>query len=362
MGYCIKIVAAIFLMLGGTSADYAFAIQQADSGGAQIPNRSPGRLACPTMKKLEAVIASLPSSEAAHRNDLNLNAEGCVWVAGEGLLPVSEPIGWRYSGEYLFLTTVVSFVDGSVLLHPAVIADRKKWRLEDECAKLDVFSTTRLIGTGEKHMYFGQRRKGFDGYCINLVDRVNEANELNMPQRNLSENWKSRPYWRNMIACRDIDGLTKSLNKMVNEQQVNNSDSATFAMKDGCIFRSVDEIVASRFIGLYQTSPESLSSPTFIVELHEVVHINKRTGVLVASLMPTVPLRVKMLKLSIDCASPIPVVSRSGKTVYLSGASVGQVEAVVIDTASGSKVAYSDLGTIIGNPRCEKQNLEFRRN
>ncbi|RNJ61506.1 MAG: hypothetical protein EDM03_15500 [Porphyrobacter sp. IPPAS B-1204] len=277
-------------------------------------------------------------------------------------MPVSDPIGWRYSGNYMFLVTVVTLADGTGLLHPAVIADKRKWRFEDECAKMDVFATTRVMATGEKHMYFGQRRKGFDAFCLNLIDREAEADQLNQPQFDLSENWKTRPYWRNMIACQDLGGLAQSLDRMVNEQQVNNSDTATFTMRNGCIFRSVDEIVASRFLGLYRTNPVSGKSPEFIIEIHEVIHLNRRTGVLTTSLMPTTPVRTRMLNLDAECGSPIAVpVGRSG-AVYLSGAERGQVEAVVVDTPGGQKVGYSNLPDIIGNQICAKQDLVFRRN
>lgn len=330
--------------------------------GAQIPNRSPGRLLCKNMKALEGAIAALPTAQSAQTNSEDMKGEGCVWAQGSGLLPVSEPIGWRYSGNYLFLVTVLPLADGTGMLHPAVIADRRVWRLEDECAEMDIFATTRVVATGEKHMYFGQRRKGFDPYCVNLVNRVSEADELNQPQRDLSENWKSRPYWRNMIACQDLGGLAKSLDRMVNEQQVNNSDTATFTMRDSCIFRSVDEIVASRFIGLYRTTPVSANSPAFVVELHEVVHINKRTGVLVTAFMPSVPVRVKLLRLGDECMTTMPVPTRSGRVVNILGAQSGQVEAAVIEGASGRKIAYSNLGEVIGIASCAKQDLVFKRN
>ncbi len=337
------------------------AAQRAAEAAIEIPNRSPGRLACRNMKALEEAIAALPTAKSAERNSEGLKGEGCVWVAGNGLLPVSGPIGWRYAGNYLFLVTVVSFPDGTGMLHPAVIADRRKWRLEDECAELDVFASARILATGEKHMYFGQRRKGFDPFCVKLVDRVAEANELNQPQQSLSENWVTRPYWRNMIACQDLAGLTQSLDRMVNEQQVNNSDQATFTMKNRCIFRSVDEIVASRFVGLYTTTPASAKGPQFIVEIHEVVHINRRTGVLTTALMPTTPVRARMLRLPNECASPIAIPVRGRNAVYLSGAEMGRVEVAVVDTPAGRKVAYSNIPEVVGIQSCAKEDLVFQR-
>lgn len=335
--------------------------QRAAEAAIEIPNRSPGRLACKNMKALEDAIAALPTAQSAERNSEELKGEDCVWMAGNGLLPVSGPIGWRYSGDYLFLVTIVNFAHGNGLLHPAVIADRRKWRLEDECSKLDLFADAKILVTGEKHQYFGQRRKGFDPFCANLVDRVAEADALNQPQQYLSENWQTRPYWRNMIACQDLGGLAQSLDRMVNEQQVNNSDNATFTMKNGCIFRAVDEIVASRFLGLYTTTPVSGNGPQFVVEIHEVVHINRRTGVLTTALMPTTPVRARMLRLPSECTSPMAVPVRGRKVVYLAGAEPGNIEAAVVDAPGGRKVAYSDLPEVIGIQSCAKQDLVFER-
>jgi hypothetical protein len=354
-------VAAFFALFFNLAAADIAAAQQAAEAAIAIPNRSPGRLACRNMQALEEAIAALPTAQSAERNSDGLKGEGCFWVAGTGLLPVSGPIGWRYAGDYLFLVTVVNLADGTGLLHPAVIADKRKWRLEDECAELDVFASARILATGEKHMFFGQRRKGFDPFCVNLVDRVAEADALNQPQQYLSDNWQTRSYWRNMIACQDLGGLTQSLDRMVNEQQINNSDSATFTMKNGCIFRAEDEIVASRFLGLYTTMPVSAKGPQFVVEIHEVVHINRRTGVLTTALMPTTPVRARMLRLPAECASPMPIPVRGRRVVYLSGAEQGSVEAAVVDTPTGRKVAYSDLPEVIGVQSCTKQDLVFQR-
>jgi hypothetical protein len=165
-----------------------------------------------------------------------------------------------------------------------------------------------------------------------------------------------------MIACQDLMGLALSLDRMVNEQQVNNSDRATFTMKNRCIFRSVDQIVASRFLGLYKTTPTNGKGPEFVVEIHEVVHINRRTGILTTAFMPTTPVRSRLLRLDEQCSSPIsiPIIGRG--LVYLSGAKQSRVETVTIKTPAGRTAVTSNLPGVIGIGSCAKRDLVFRRN
>lgn len=326
------------------------------------PPITPNRLACPSMKALVRAVESLPNVSAitssqtipkeAGQPDKKTGAPGCGWIDGKFPIPTENPIGWVYAGEYLLLTNGIDMGDGRKFLVASVVVPRRQWRLEDDCANLDIFSKSTLP-TGDSYRFFGQRRKGFDPFCRNLVNTVAEASALNAPRRSFSDVWKSRPYWRTMIACSDIDGLTNSLDRMVNEQQVNNSDSATFGRKDRCTFRPVDEIVASRFMGLYKTSPMNPANPSFVVEVHEVVYMGRRNGELTTYLMASNAIRSRLLRLDPQCQRPTAVPTQGLRSVYLMGTRLRDVASVSIKIPSGERELEPLTNAPVGIPVCE---------
>ena len=326
------------------------------------PPITTNRVICPSMKALVRAVESLPYVDAIRNNrtlpyeagqpDKKTGAPGCTWLGGKTPIPTENPIGWVYAGDYLVLTNGIDLGDGRKFLIASVVVSRREWRLEDDCSNLDVFSKSTLP-TGDSYRFFGQRRKGFDAFCRNLVNTVAEANALNAPRRSFSDIWKSRPYWRTMIACSDIDGLTNSLDRMVNEQQVNNSDSATFGRKDRCTFRPVDEIVASRFMGLYKTSPSNPSSPSFVVEVHEVVYAGRRDGELTTLLMASNAIRSRLLRLDPQCQRPTEVPTQGLRSVYLMGTRLRDVASVSIKTSFGERELEPLTNTPVGFPSCE---------
>lgn len=326
------------------------------------PPVTPNRLLCPSMKALVKAIESLPNAKAlnnpgtipfkATEPDKKTGAPGCSWIGGTFPLPNKNPYGWMYAGEYLALTNGIILDDGRKFVMASVVVSRREWRLEDDCANIN-FSAKGSLPTGDRYFFFGLQRKGFDPFCRNLVNTVIEANSLNAPRRSFSDVWKSRPYWRTMIGCSDIDGLANSLDRMVNEQQVNNSDRATFGRKDRCTFRPVDEIVASRFMGLYRTSPISPTGPSFVVQIHEVVYAGRRDRELTTLLMASNAIRSRFFRLDQQCQRPVAVPTSGLRSVYLMGTRMRNVASVKISTPSGERELDGLTDTPVGIPACE---------
>lgn len=326
------------------------------------PPITPNRVVCPSMKALLRAIELLPNVDAIKKNstlppeggqpDKKTGAPGCSWLGGKTPIPTENPFGWVYAGEYIALINGLDVGDGRKFLIASVVVSRREWRLEDDCAAVN-FTFKTVLPTGDSYRFFGAQRKGFDPFCRNLVNTFAEADALNAPRRSFSEVWKSRPYWRTMIACSDIDGLTNSLDRMVNEQQVNNSDRATFGRKDRCTFRPVDEIVASRFMGLYKTVPINAGGPSFVVEVHEVVHAGRRDGELTTSLMASNPTRSRLLRLEPACQRPISVPTQGLRSVYLMGTNLRNVASVSIKTPFGERELEPLMNTPVGISACE---------
>ena len=327
---------------------------------------------CPSIKALERAIKSLPNADAilsartvpdeAGQPDQKTGAPGCIWIGGNFPIPNNNPFGWLKSGDYryLFLVNGVVLNDGRKFVHATAVAPARMWRLEDDCSDID-FMVKAVLPTGENYRFFGFRRKqGFDSFCRNLVNTVVEANELNAPRRSFSEVWKSRPYRRTTIGCLDIDGLANALDRMVNEQQVNNSDVATFGSRDGCTHRSVDEIVASRFLGLYRTIPINANKLSFVVEIHHVIFINKRNGVLTSLFMATSAVRSRLLRISPECQGAISIPTKGRRQIHLMGSNLSDVDSVSIDTPSGQRQIGRLSNTPVGIAACETDERVWR--
>jgi hypothetical protein len=338
---------------------------------AQVrPAVTTNRMLCPSIKSLERAIKSLPSADAiesartipdeAGQPDQKTGAPACIWIGGSFPIPHDNPFGWLKSGDYIFLVNGVSLNDGRRFVHATTVASARNWRLEDHCSSID-FMVKTVMPTGEDYRFFGFRRKiGFDPTCRNLINTVEEANELNAPRRDFSKVWKSRPYRRTTIGCQNVDGLANALDRMVNEQQVNNSDVATFGSKDGCTHRSVDEIVASRFLGLYKTIPVKDYKASFVVELHQVIFLNKRSGVLTPLFMATSAVRTRLLRIAPECQSSTLVPTRGKREVYLMGANLENVDAVDIDTPLGRRQLGGLTNTPVGMSLCETNERVWR--
>ena len=332
------------------------------------PKNTPTRMLCPSMKALVRAIESLPNAEAiksnltipdeAGRPDKKTGAPGCLWIGGTFPIPTKDPYGWIYAGDYLALINGIILTDGRKFVIAQAVVSRREWRLEDDCSQIN-FAAKSVLPTGDSYRFFGMQRKGFDPFCRNLVNTVAEANALNAPRRSYSDVWKSRPYWRTMIGCMDIDGLANSLDRMVNEQQVNNSDSATFGRKDRCTFRPVDEIVASRFMGLYKTTPINPANPSFVVQVHEVVYRGRRDGELTTLLMASNAIRTRLLRLDPKCQKLTSVPTQGMRFVSLMGTSLRDVGSVVIKTPSGDQEIAALTNTPVGIAACEMEDRVY---
>ena len=352
-----RLLLATFLMvLSGFSA-------VASAKSASIPTSN--RLLCPSINSLERAIKILPSAsairsastvpDAAGLPDKKTGAPGCIWLGGKLPITIVDTIGWLYSGNYLFLVHGIGTGDGRKWLHASKVVSRQDWRLPSECSQINPFVNVKAaLPTGEEYRFFGFKKKtGFDESCLALVNLQNEADVRNAPRKSFSDVWKSKPHFRNSVVCTRLDGLTTALDRMVNEQQVNNNDIATFRARDQCLSRSIDEIVASRYLGRYLTQPQDPEGKRFFVQLHEVIYINTKTGILTPLFMPTNAIRQKLMRLSGPCGTETQIPNKGRREITLYGTEIVSVKSTTIETPLGDRTLPALTNSPVGDSTCD---------
>lgn len=309
-----------FIILLGASASLAIA--------QPYQNETPNRLACFTVKALKAHIKALPSSQAIRTASNNPNTDGCIWLDGTSPIPLGPPHGWLYSTDYLFLVHSISLSDGRAALHPSVVVEWRRWRLDDDCRNLRRFLKT-YLPNGEKSSFYGVKNEsGFDNSCLSMIDREREYVELNAQPVRYSANWVSRPPQRHNNACTTVFGLVSGLDAVVNEQQIRFSSTDVFSYKRGCFQRDIAEIVVSRFLGLY-LSNEKTDRKRFWFEIHQVGYSTPGTQELSFAYMPTNPAQEKFLRVSQNCLANTTSFEDAGSAL-LRGSTQGTVESAQV--------------------------------
>ena len=297
LDFCTSLLKSLFMIftLFCTMPAYAQAIE----------GQSSNRVICDSVKNLELHVRSLPTAESNAKGAKANSAialSGCAWHEGKGYMnhiEIGEIAGWLHSGDYIMSVHALKLSDGRNFYHSSVIRRLDEWRLADDCG-VSIWKTQFL--NGEKHRFFGTDRKGIKNHCKSLINRQTEANELNQPITALSDYWQSRPEDRQLNVCTTLDAAANGMDKVINEQQINNNDDYIFEKISRCYQASVNDIVASRYLGLY-LSTRADGGAQFWFEVQYVAYLNKGTGIINYAYMPTRPTRRKFLRVSDVCQS-----------------------------------------------------------
>lgn len=356
--------AAVVAIVIGQSASVAHA-------QAATPPENKSRLICRSFSSLVKAVEMLPYAQAVEKPDAIPDAAAqidkktgepnCAWAGPKSKLPDTLPLGWLYAGSYTVLVGAFKdLTNNQTWIRPLVVVRKDEWRLEDHCAQSSPFIRTSVEGADSMSLFGSRVRTGFDPSCRNLVNRKIEADQLNAPPVIYSEAWRSRPQRRTIIGCMTLEALANALDPIVNEMQVINSDQMTFR-KTGCTFRPVDEIVASRFLGIYTTEPASPGGRRFGVDIHEVVYYSKQFKTLTTLLMPSHARRTEMVRRTPECQMPVRIPHRGQRNIMLTGTRLGDVAAANIQTPGGQQLLQPITYTAVGNERCETVTEVFGR-
>jgi hypothetical protein len=335
------------MILAILAASFACAEASAQTGAPQSKNR----IVCETIRDLEKVTA-LAKRPSDYDNIVEFSAAPtCSLYKGKGPMQTKEigqPIGWLVSNNVIILVHGFRAADGRGLLHVSRLLPRNDYRFPDGCG---VFPARILLPTGEKYRFFGTNGAAVPPACVNLVNRVAEANELNRPPVFLKNGWVSRPESRAMNTCTRIDGLVLGLDRVVNEQQINNSSTDIFPRKMGCVQRAVDNIVASRFVGLYQSN-EGGTAPQFWFEIHHVAYVSALSQNVVMAYMPVRPLRAKFMRMGQSCITGRALLSSNTGSMQLYGAFNFDVEGVAVVHQGRNLAVPGASNTVVGKAEC----------